>query len=248
MVVAAILLQGGGCTVIGLSTGLIIDAASSDANRTQVEDLPRVERGKRIEIATKDNTTIAGIFDTVRSLPDSVYVRNITESSHQTRLPRPHDSIAVYLTDSTELRGLFSEFHYMSDRRPSSLKFGFTIGPIVPVECELIGTAPNNIPLNYISHLQTTNGTQYDGEAIRSLADARQLPINSAVDVLNGRDRLNIEFDDIKFVDVKRSKNAKWIGLGVGLLLDAVVFVAIAIDGFDFGTGGFGGGGGIDVY
>jgi len=215
------------CSILGAAIGASKDAKSPDELTFTNEELKSIRTGKKTRIYLHSGTTYTGEFLGLESIPEEKYVLKYAEARenimNETKLPAIGDTLKFlaypninYPERGTQFGGEFIEFDY-------GYIFISTEGKheIMPVK------------LKEIIKLENNRGEMLDIKSIQKLSSKGDIPYKSTMDIMSGDIIMNIPLEEIEKLAVKNFKGKETlIGLGAGLLLDALVvgtFVIISI-------------------
>lgn len=212
-----------GCSVIGFTTGAIIDAGCPDA--TQVSDASGLDPDGNVTLVLADSTRIHGRYVGPVSLDSTRYAERFAAflRNHQPAYsgPRPGD-IVSFRHGATVAPGgwIFRGFGMktLNLQRPGQ--------PLVA-----------SFPFSHINALFTTSGDSVDLHALETGPD---LPHDGAFGIRIATDTITIPLDDVALIYKHPANAAKWTGLVAGLAADAIV-VTFAIASHPFHPIRFGG-------
>jgi hypothetical protein len=93
---------------------------------------------------------------------------------------------------------------------------------------------PEGFYLNDVNDVIDYDGNRNMGYVISNLMKSGEIPLMTGVNLNTATDTKNISLDRIDHFKVPNSKNAKWVGLGLGLAMDVTALLIIALTyGFD---------------
>ena len=200
-----------GCSLIGLGIGAIVDGSSRGGEELSILTLRETRRGTSIAVTMRDGQHVEGDYMYLKDETPGRYkeryasaVREIVEGQ---TLPVPGDSV---------------EFSYRDT--PGPLERG-----------EFRGVDPGTMVLGNRRVLVSDIGILQVGDSARvnlwrfgNVVRERRLPfLLSNLVMTVGRDTAELPVVDVVRVEINESRNAKWIGLGIGAAVDAVVGIIL---------------------
>jgi hypothetical protein len=207
-----------GCSIIGFSVGAAIDGSKPDKDILYVDAAFNLRPDDEVRISLVDSTVIEGTYKQLEALDSSVYAsryaRFVQSASPNITFPRLGDTLLLTTKADTARQWVYL-----------FRGFGAGILNLQRLDHFQIG----KIAFGHLSALEIRGGVRIDLGMLERMSNAGRLPRDISLVVQNKRHTLSVAFDDIKFVEKSNSKNAKWIGLGVGFALDAIIITASLI-------------------
>lgn len=228
-----ILFQLSGCSIVGYSTGALVDAMGDEETITETDEIIAMKEGKKVSLITKDGQIISGKYSQRMALPDSVYKSNLNKAALGDTIPEFNDSLIFKLTDSQEISNRFYGFGYFIKNSPDKLKYHTSVGQFVPVDCLLDNKKMIGVPLNSILEINSVSGKRYDGHVLRELALEKSLPLNQGLLIMNDSVEALIPLNEIVAVEVGRSNSGRKTGFIYGLAIDVLILAIAVSGGFD---------------
>lgn len=240
-----------GCSVIGLGIGSAIDSHSRHVSKENWRD---PGEGKQIKVYCADGSIITGKFDSAGYQSTTEYNRRFelwrAGDSSRAALPSPGSQVTIDLVSGEQVTGEVVGYHrpvnlysnqVQYERGEGSSGTNWKANALVVVKRSSNG-ATARFQVNLLKSVGSDSLPAVSSEQLRSLIVAKKAPELSSIAVSTETRRVIIPLDDIYRIDYGHSGHAKWIGLGVGLAIDAgMVALAIAMQDMNFGFGGGGG-------
>lgn len=237
LVVLAIFTSG--CSMVGLGTGMVIDDSRSDEKTIEGWKCGSVKKGTRATVHLKDGKHIDGVFDGLSELPPDEYATRYKSfkmaCAHDLNLPQIGDTLRIIDRKGDQGRHEFGGFgyRYKSLSRRSKEERSAVCQYLSAMSIDQ--HEQREFKLKYLDEIVTDDGNIIGADKIENLATQGKIPLKNvmAIDnVYGSRHLVNIE--NIKSIEVPRKKYAKWVGLGLGLLVDgAIVAIAIAMASYE---------------
>ena len=208
-----------GCSLIGFGIGSLIDNARPTRYQTNsTRQFFAVRPGTRVVLNLRDSTTIAGRYRGWRDLPDSVYVPRY-EAWRQS-LPEgfqpPRLGEGVILTDRRHrtYRGDFAGFGLYTVR----IKRGrWTIQE----------RAFGEPTFDDLTKVQTDDHRTFALDSVAAGIETGHLPLRAELTIAAPNGAHHVDASTIATVTVPLPKNAKNVGLAVGVFADILVVAAV---------------------
>jgi hypothetical protein len=233
LVLSAIITSG--CSMVGLGTGMVIDDSRSDEKTIEGWKCGSIKKGTRATVHLKDGEHIEGVFEGLSELPldeyKTRYSRFRVAYARDLSLPEIGDTLRI--TDWKGDQGMheFGGFGYRYKSLPRRSKEERSAVCQYLSAMAIDHNEQREFRLKYLDEIVIRDGNVIGAEKMEDLASQGKIPLKNVMAINNAygnRHLVNIE--NIKSIEVPRKKNAKWIGLGLGLLVDgAIVAIAIAI-------------------
>ena len=218
-----------GCSLIGFGTGALIDGGKQDTENLNTGEAMKLDKGDELRIVLVDSTTVKGTYNGVTLCDSETYAKQYTDflkSRHADDTPFPALGDTLLLdtkTSESSNRLLFRGF------RPGLVRLQYTGSPFY-----------TNIPFSQFTALENRDSVKLEAGMLERMDNAGQLPNDVSLVVQTNGDTMRVPLNDIDHCEKAVSKNARWIGLGVGLAADVAAVVAISNIKF-FGKGLFSG-------
>ncbi len=204
-----------GCSLIGFGIGSLIDNARDTHYRsTSARQFFAISPGTPVVLNLRDSTTIAGRYRGWRDLPDSVYVPRYEawRQSLPAEFQPPRLGEGVILTDQRHRthRGDFVGFGLYTVR----LKRGrWTI---------------EDHPFDELIKARTDDRRTFALDSVAAGIESARLPLRAELTISAPDGTHHVDASTIATVTVPVPKNAKNVGLAVGVFADILVVAAVA--------------------
>jgi hypothetical protein len=208
----------GGCTAIGYSIGAGVDNNTPDYHTIPGCGAGSIERGKDITLTKKNGEEVKGEYLGLDTVAVSHYARWYNESREKCRkdvlLPGLGDSISFTLPKhAKEYKGEF---------------LGFDNQYILVRLMEIREMVNEKIDMNKLERITDRNGHLIEVGKLKNLSSEGKIPALSAVTVTvkTDSDTLHVPAAAVDRIEIPNDKYAKWVGLGVGAVIDVAILVA----------------------
>jgi hypothetical protein len=212
MVFGALILQWCGCSVIGLGIG----AASDSKKPSQIQgwEVEKVDPGKTVTLVLRDSSRIKGKFIGLERLQDQEYA----ETYDQARELKPDGVVLPKLDDTVSITT-------KTEKKFEGEFFGFDHGYIL---LRIVGrNMTNQVSMNNIKSIEQKNGNAIGQTMIEKLLSDGRIPSSSVIVMKNELGKMRTNIEKVPLIRDPVRKNGKWIGLGIGVAIDAVVLVVL---------------------
>jgi hypothetical protein len=218
-----------GCSIIGFTTGAVIDGSKQDKDTLYVGASLKLTRGEEVRIFLVDSTIVDGAYHGVEALDSLVYApryaRFLQSGIPNATFPRLGDTLLVTLNTGTSQRSYSFQ--------------GFGTGYL---DVKWLGQSQiGRIAFRQIRSLENPYGVNLHPEMFESMSNTHQLPSDLCVVVKTKIDTGRIPLDDIRFIEKTNSKRAKWVGLGAGFVIDAAI-ITVSLVSFSHSMSNIGSG------
>jgi hypothetical protein len=205
-------IQFSGCSLISFGIGAAIDGSSPDEYVFTASGVDSIKRGSSIEVLRVDSSIVSGDFQGKGFAASEDYALRYKQFINS--LPIGMDMPA--LGDS-----IFIVKHGASGRKTlSGVLLGFDTGVM---RVDFPGwNDPASVLVEAIDTIRYNNSTFLDGDVLRNLMSAGQVPFNSAIIIATTHGSQAIPLGEILEVRQPIPHNAKWYCLGLGAVLDVV--------------------------
>jgi hypothetical protein len=205
-----------GCTAIGFCIGAAIDSDKPDYDTIPGWRAASIERGKDITLTKKTREELKGKYLGLEGLADSQYARLYNECRERYKkvisLPALGDSISIVtLTPAKEYKAEFLRFD----------------NQYIWVRTIDMWRATKRIHMGEIDSITDRNGNLIEVGRLVSLSSGGEIPALSAVALKTNSDTLHIPTPAVDRIEVPADKNAKWVGLVTGVLIDAAIIALL---------------------
>jgi len=214
-----------GCSIVGFGIGAIIDGSKPDKDTLHVGGFVDLASGEEIRILLLDSTVVEGSYRQYAPLDSVVYdlryKKFLDGAGDYGALPGIGDTLIVEINTGSQ--------------QPWYLFRGFGNGYIIVWRLDR--------PI--ISHQWFTNltsvrhpdGSSYDLQMLERMSESGVLPRDVSLVVETNVGITRVPLDDISTIEKSHAKNARTIGLGIGLAVDvAAVVIWAGSDPFGLGN------------
>jgi hypothetical protein len=202
-----------GCSLIGLTTGVIADANTPDHEKIQLGSIESIKQGAPLKlIMTAD--TISGEFMGVEDMPMNEY-RARYDSLRTTNMPSLGDFITLTI----------------GARRVEGQLIGFKPQLILLKikgannDTSFVGAAR----VDHVDKLSEKDRSLVEGKTIRKSMEAGGIPFVSSLVLKTRNQTARIPLDKVRDIELTNSKNAALNGLLIGAAIDAGILVALSL-------------------
>ncbi len=207
-----------GCSLIGYGIGSSSDSSKPDEYTFPPDAVYSLERGADVIVTLRDSTNIRGTFVGIDTMPivqyTNIYSRFMSDEGMQNKLPTLGDTLLLYS-------------RAMGGARTRRVQFlGFESGLLC-----VQGQGPRSMSrlwIKYIDSLTFGGGTTITGRELSDWMGVGKIPYFSSLVLSREEDQMKIPLQTIELLHQPTSKNAKWIGLGVGAAIDIAIIIAVA--------------------
>lgn len=214
-----------GCSAIGFLIGSGVDGGKSERDTITVSQLESLQTSDKIEIRNKNETELRGKFIKLEPLSEREFADAYEEfrvNHAAERFPRLRDTLIV-------------------QRRFSNSSFRYRFEGFVPGRLVTRQISDGEKVMLLIARLETisnTDGGPVDLTTWIQMLNSNSVPFVSSLVVKTDSSEVNVNINDIMIVERTNLRNAKWVGLALGLAADVGV-VAYAVSNMrSFGIGG----------
>ncbi len=211
------------CSLIGFGIGALVDSRARNASVYTKDGLDSLQSSTRVNVVLEDSSVLLGDYKSLSPEPLEEYRPRYLEyrssAASYLVLPQLGDTLR-FIVHSTagpqkEIRGLFQ---------------GFSPGTICIERLPEKGPKyAANILIGYVDTLYSQGALFADLRLLQDAVVQDHVPFVQKVLRLEQKDRVvSIPLTGIQRVDVIHSYNAKWYGLGVGAVLDALMVYSFA--------------------
>ncbi|MBX2989739.1 MAG: hypothetical protein KF749_01080 [Bacteroidetes bacterium] len=208
-----------GCSLIGFGIGAAIDGGKPDKETVLPESSPGLAVGQPVRITRVDSTSVEGMYEGVTNLDSVKYAERYggftATAGGESAFPKLGETLDLY-TVSGKLGG---EYRFR----------GFGFGTLQVAVITDDGNSLAQLTFSQLVRVTDRQGDEFDLSRFARLSDEGRLPRNVALALTTGIGGMQVPFDDVARIEVNNSKNAKWIGGGIGLALDIAYLVAASI-------------------
>jgi hypothetical protein len=211
------------CSMIGYHVGKAID----NGRKNSYYDIDGIKEGSHRSFYLKDGTIAKGAFrglDTMTTSEYSRYDSIFRDPGNGPKLPEIGEAITVRLKDGNLKTLEFEYFGYeaqagLPNRADFYRKF-YVYGKMRGGEQQQRFYFPT------IDKISPFNRNEIDSSDLLIYTLNGELPLKSQIVLRNRQGDLLIPLNQVKMIRPAK-RNAKWVGLGIGILLDAAVITTV---------------------
>ncbi len=211
-----------GCSIIGLGIGAAVDASKPKTVSIDPNEVNKIKNNSEITVHKKDGAHISGKFTGSSQLSPKEYVEEYKKFKKKNSIksleffPDLGDSLTIIYKDThIELHGFFIGFDHD--------KIWYSNNK---------GDAMFNVKYDTSYTSIKYKGYELDYIYIKKLINNGMVPTLLVINLLmSNSSTLNISAYDIEKILAQNKRKAKYIGLGVGLTIDAIISVLIISSG-----------------
>jgi lysozyme family protein len=238
VVLAAMTNMLGGCSVVGFTAGAMIDEALEKKSSVAPHKIDSLRKGKKITAYLKDGRRIEGRYRGLSDM-DSLeyalrYEQFCADTIPQLRPPGLHDNIDIVIKNNTYRNNCFRGFGYRNRKATSKAVYAKNS------ECYYISTKSEDKTditdyyLDQVSEIVNSDASSNRAYVLAELINRGEMPLLTTVVFSADSSYEQIPLDDIIYVQYA-SKNGKWKGLGLGLVIDLALLASILTQYKGFG-------------
>jgi len=220
-----------GCSIIGYGAGLAIDNSIDDKKRFTNWECGKISRGTETTVYLSDGDTLWGEFASMEKKPSEEYNDEYAEfhraNKKEIYLPEIGDTLRIRNRDGDQGMHEFLGFDYIYIGSGRSYKKQTRALYTDVSAFTLDRKKEKNYPIKYLDKLTTKDGNAVTGEELEGLFSEATVPIRSRMVLQTNAGIEQLNFEDIRSVDVPRKKYAKWVGLSLGLIADGLIVAVI---------------------
>lgn len=211
-VIAEFLLSS--CSVIGLGIGAAVDGSKPKRVSIGANEVNKIDNKSNVTIHKKDGTQLYGKYAGISQVSQQDYAIEYKKFKEQNKeyqfLPEPGDSIKINYTETHfEVNGLFMGF--------GNNKIWFS---------NLEGNNKFTADLDTSYATVQLKGNDMDYQNIKRLMNNYIIPVNTTINLrCDDRSIQYIPLYEVAGIIITNKRNAKFIGLGAGLAIDAIIAV-----------------------
>ncbi len=201
-----------GCSLIGFLVGSGIDGGKAERDTVAISQLESLQQSDKIEIVNKNAAEMRGQFKQLEPLPDSGFAK----AYEQFRVEHLADNFPRF-GDTLLVQRRFSG---------SSLRYRFE--GFVPGRLLARQISDGKKAVLQIARLETitnTDGSPIDLATWIQMLNSNGVPFASSLIVKTDSAEIKVNINDIQRIERVNSRNAKWVGVGLGLVADIAVLV-----------------------
>lgn len=247
VIAAGTVVSTSGCSLMGLGIGAVIDYSKPDSLRISGWKVDTLKPDKKIKITFQDGAQLNATYRGIERFPQNEYAQRYNFSREKSLpdviLPPLGDTIGITQKSGEFIEREFLGFDYRyqpTETWEAKERSPFT-PVLVSVKVKENAVAQNLSSAKFIK-VSDSEGNVLEVEVLERLAMEGKIPFLSAISLQNSDSMMLIPREKIFQIERKNSKNAKWIGLGIGTAIDvtAIIFFAMILPSVDlFGSGSF---------
>jgi len=230
-----IILTINSCSVIGFSVGAMKDNSKPDSLRIAGFEAEKIKPVKNVKITMNDGKQLRGKYRGIHLLPREEYTQRYNaireKSSPDFIVPKLNGDIIMTLNSGKQVEREFLGFDF--GNQPILLEDTSITNPLfnLRILTKVKGSpGSQNFPSRIVDKISDREGNVYQARNLEKLALEGQIPFSSAITFENQDSMLLIPGEEVSRIELKNGKNAKWIGLGIGAVIDAgLIIIAVII-------------------
>ena len=231
LALAALMLHIGGCSAVGFATGALIDEASNSKTHKESWQVGSITKGKNVTVYLRDGALVEGNYRGLYDVEDHSYnvkyAGAVSNIGPKVSLPAIKDSISVVVGEATYRDNCFTGFGYnyrKSQKRSDSDK----LAACFYISSEVAGNpGESRFYLDRVTQIYDFKGDSTRGYTINKLIENGHVPLKTGARIAAETGSYKVPIEDIEYIEY-RTKNAKWVFLGLGLVIDALIVIAVA--------------------
>jgi hypothetical protein len=230
MIVATI----NGCSVIGFTVGAMKDNSKPDSLQIAGYEAEKIKPGKNVKITMNNGRQLQGKYRGLHTLPQDVYSQRFNaireKSSPDFIVPKLNDDIVLTLNSGNQVEREFLGF----DFRNQLILLEDTSTTNSPLNLRILtkvkgNPGSQNFPSRIVDKISDREGKVYQTRDLEKLAFVCQIPFSSAIAFENQDSMFLIPGEEVSRIELKNGNNDKWIGLGIGAVIDAGLIITAII-------------------
>lgn len=221
-----------GCSMVGYGVGSAIDNSKDDRKSITNWECSKTKEGTEITVHLLADSTISGKFGGMEKKKAEEYIKEYAEfrnaNENEVYLPEIGDTIRIkYRFDDQGIHE-FLGFDFPGKRSGRYSKKRTYASYINVTANNINENVEKNYSLKYLEEIEDTKGNLVTGQDIENFAAKSKIPIRSFIILSTDSSHDHVNIENVNFIEVPRTKYAKWVGLGLGLAID-VTIITIAI-------------------
>lgn len=220
VVLIALLASSMGCSVIGFTGGAIADGRTPDTVPRTTPEILALARGSAIEAVLSDGSTVTGTYtDLLAESGESygpAFARSRESLLPEHPLPRLGSRVGVGREHIPEVY----------TRPDAMLVYTPSMGELLGFDQEgVLLTRGGDMTLfrwGTVHSLSYQEG-RIEGNILAELTATGRIPAVSGICLQDGDARTPVSFSEVREFRTRSSRNAKWYGLGLGLIIDGIL-------------------------
>jgi hypothetical protein len=212
----ASILNFSGCSFCGFAIGSIVDTYNGETLPPSA--IIASHKGDNIKIETTSGDRYKGKFTTI----DTNWTQDYSAEYEAARMKlAERDTLIPALGELLE----FSNNH--NDQLMTVVFLGFDYGVSIWIEPQ-DSSITRTWPLSNVSSLHNKAGRVYDIETLRLLLNHKRIPVRISFTMNMARKTVTLPMSEVTQVEKDDYKYGKFIGLGVGLVIDIAIISALS--------------------
>lgn len=232
VIAAGIVVSTSGCSLMGLGIGTLIDYSRPDSLSLPGWQVDNLKPDKNIKITFQDGEQLKAKYRGIELFPHNEYAQRYNEYREKSLpdviLPPLDDTIGITQRSGEFIKREFLGFDYRY--QPAETRGAKASSPFSPVlvsvKLKENAVAQNLSSAKFIK-FSDSKGNVLEGEVLDRLAMEGKIPFLSAVSLETPDSMMLIPREKIFEIERKNSKNAKWIGLGIGGVFDVTAIILL---------------------
>jgi hypothetical protein len=223
-----------GCTAIGFGIGAAIDSSKPGYDTIPGWRAASIKRGKDITLTKNNGEELKGEYLGLDTVAVSQYAQWYNESREKCQ----KDVLLPGLGDSIS-------FTFLKPAKECKLEFvGFDNQYICVRLMGIRGMVNGKIDMNNLERITDKNGNLIELQKLKTLCSEGKIPalsavmVRTAVMVKTNVDTIRVPTATVSQIEIPSDKNAKWVGLGIGAVVDVAIVVAVCISMPNMNFGG----------
>jgi len=219
-----------GCSVVGLGVGMAIDNSHTKLSEC---GCGYIKAETKATVCLHDGSTVDGEFRGLEYKPEREYIDVYNDFREKNRsrtyLPAIGDTLIIAMVDGNRGLHRFEGFDYIRGLTSIEQMEHGRISSCVCISArELRSREKREFALSNLFSVSGPDGQSVTGEVFRSLCSSTVFPLQSELSLISDGQPRHIDLDKIESIKVYEKRYAKWIGLGIGLVIDAAI-IAIGV-------------------
>ncbi|MEW6014768.1 MAG: hypothetical protein AB1690_05560 [Candidatus Zixiibacteriota bacterium] len=259
VLVLAVMLNFGGCTLVGFTVGYAIDESTDEYAMVKPGELGNLQEGRDIKARMTNGLTATGKYvSLVRddSLDYRLRYERLVKKMGLSAFPNLGDTVSFQYAVESDLRVRTGENSSESDSVGYRYAAASVIEGVLAGFDQGYGDEPGaarifldrrvsgeefHEKLKFLAFLTTAGGDTLRGESLIGLVAEHKVPMRMELLMKVGLLHDRFPQEEILEVQAKKKRNAKLIGTIIGAAIDAAWIIAMATydwDSFSWGGGG----------
>jgi hypothetical protein len=226
-----------GCAFIGYRIGNTIDKGTRQVPEQQWRD---IRLGCRVLVYTARDSLIAGAYDGSHYMSPSEYNERLSNwMSRDTKtksVPSSGTAVVLSLASSEEVKGELAGYDRRQELAAGAGARTEEVGIVVLKRASTGRYA--RFDINLLKAVSVDSTVSISSDRLRELIITEKIPTLSTIVVKTESQQHSIPLDDVIKIHYSQRGASRWIGMGMGLAVDAAI-VAIVIfmaqGGIDWG-------------